>query len=92
MFPSRAALAATLHRVLAAKIPLDGAADHGVSEAIYLRDPDNNGVELAWDRPRDQWPKSPDGSMAMFTRRLDLRGLLNEALPDSDLGSGPRDL
>src|SRR6195256_6146482 len=58
VFPSRAALAETLHRVLAAKIPLDGAADHGVSEAIYLRDPDGNGVELTWDRPKEQWPRT----------------------------------
>ena len=92
LYPTRAALATMLHRVLAAKIPLDGAADHGVSEAIYLRDPDENGVELTWDRPRDEWPRSPDGQIAMFTRRLDLRNLLSDALPNTDLGSGPRDL
>ena len=91
LFPSRAALAETLHRVLAAKIPLDGAADHGVSEAIYLRDPDGNGVELTWDRSKEQWPRTEDGQLAMFTRRLDLRGLLNEVVPET-LGSGPRDL
>jgi catechol 2,3-dioxygenase len=91
LFPSRAALAETLHRVLAAGIPLDGAADHGVSEAIYLRDPDGNGVELTWDRPREQWPHTEEGQLAMYTRRLDLKGLLNEAVPDT-LGSGPRDL
>jgi catechol 2,3-dioxygenase len=91
LFPSRAALAETLHRVLAAKIPLDGAADHGVSEAIYLRDPDGNGVELTWDRPQEQWPRTEDGQLAMFTRQLDLRGLLQEAMPET-LGSGPRDL
>jgi catechol 2,3-dioxygenase len=91
LLPSRPALAETLHRVLAAKIPLDGAADHGVSEAIYLRDPDGNGVELTWDRPKEQWPRTEDGQLAMFTRRLDLRGLLNEAVPET-LGSGPRDL
>jgi catechol 2,3-dioxygenase len=91
LFPSRAALAETLHRVQSAKIPLDGAADHGVSEAIYLRDPDGNGVELTWDRPKEQWPRTEDGQLAMFTRRLDLRGLLNEAAPQT-LGSGPRDL
>ena len=92
LYPTRAALATALHRVLVAKIPLDGAADHGVSEAIYLRDPDENGVELAWDRPRDEWPRSPDGQIAMFTRRLDLRNLLSDALPNADVGSGPRDL
>lgn len=91
LFPTRMALAQTLHRVLAAKIPLDGAADHGVSEAIYLRDPDENGVELTWDRPREQWPRTQDGQLAMFTRRLDLKGLLDEATPES-LGFGPRDL
>ena len=62
----------------AAGIPLDGAADHGVSEALYLRDPDNNGVELYWDRPKEQWPFTADGKLAMFTRRLDLRSLLGE--------------
>ena len=97
LFPSRVALAVTLHRVLEAKIALDGAADHGVSEAIYLRDPDDNGVELTWDRPRNQWPTSPDGGLTMFTGPLDLNRLLREASPDepfsnSDLGSGPRDL
>ena len=91
LFPSRAALAETLHRVLAAKILLEGAADHGVSEAIYLRDPDGNGVELTWDRPKEQWPRAEDGRLAMDTRRLDLKALLNEAVPET-LGSGPRDL
>ena len=62
-----------------AKIPLDGAADHGVSEALYLRDPDDNGVELYWDRPQDKWPRTPDGKLAMFTRHLDLMGLLAAA-------------
>jgi catechol 2,3-dioxygenase len=57
---------------------LDGAADHGVSEAIYLRDPDSNGVELYWDRPREEWPHTADGSIEMFTRRLDLDALLKE--------------
>ena len=92
LYPTRAALATALHRVLEAKIPLDGAADHGVSEAIYLRDPDKNGVELAWDRPKDKWPMSADGTVAMFTRRLDLRDLLTEAMANPNLGSGPRDL
>jgi catechol 2,3-dioxygenase len=76
LYPTRAALADALRRVLAAGIPLDGAADHGVSEAIYLRDPDGNGVELYWDRPQDQWPKAADGSLAMYTRPLDLQELL----------------
>jgi catechol 2,3-dioxygenase len=78
LYPTRAALADALRRLTAAGIPLDGAADHGVSEALYLRDPDNNGVELYWDRPKEQWPLSADGKLAMFTRRLDLRGLLGE--------------
>jgi catechol 2,3-dioxygenase len=78
LYPTRAALADALRRVMAAGISLDGAADHGVSEALYLRDPDNNGVELYWDRPKEQWPFTGDGKLAMFTRRLDLRGLLGE--------------
>src|ERR1700709_551788 len=76
LYPTRAALAVALRRVLAAGIVLDGAADHGVSEALYLRDPDENGVELYWDRPREQWPRTSDGSLAMFTHRLDLDDLL----------------
>ena len=60
------------------EIPLDGASDHGVSEALYLRDPDENGVELYWDRPKEQWPRQPDGSLAMFTKRLDLEDLLRQ--------------
>src|SRR5579871_5097481 len=79
LYPTRAALADALRRVIAAGIALDGAADHGVSEALYLRDPDDNGVELYWDRPKEQWPYTADGKLAMFTRRLDLRGLLGEA-------------
>jgi len=78
LYPTRAALADALRRLIAAKVPLDGASDHGVSEALYLRDPDGNGVELYWDRPMDQWPKAADGSMSMYTRPLDLRGLLAE--------------
>jgi catechol 2,3-dioxygenase len=76
LYPTRAALADALRRLLAAGIELDGASDHGVSEALYLHDPDHNGVELTWDRPRDQWPTTPDGELAMVTRPLDLRGLL----------------
>ncbi len=76
LYPTRAALADALHRVIQADIQLDGASDHGVSEALYLRDPDDNGVELYWDRPTQQWPRQSDGSLAMFTRRLDLEDLL----------------
>ena len=61
---------------MAARIPLDGASDHGVSEALYLRDPDGNGVELYWDRPRDKWPRDADGNLTMYTRALDLNKLL----------------
>ncbi|MCB1207619.1 MAG: VOC family protein [Verrucomicrobiae bacterium] len=78
LYPTREALADALRRVLDAGITLDGASDHGVSEAIYLRDPDGNGVELYWDRPPEQWPRAPDGSLAMFTRPLDLEGLLSQ--------------
>src|SRR5271154_5046592 len=78
LYPTRAALADALRRLIAAGIELDGAADHGVSEALYLRDPDQNGVELYWDRPPEKWPRTPDGGLAMFTRALDLDGLLAE--------------
>jgi catechol 2,3-dioxygenase len=77
LYPYRAALAEALRRVLAAGIELDGASDHGVSEALYLRDPDHNGVELYWDRPPEQWPRTAAGELAMFTRALDLADLLN---------------
>ncbi len=76
LYPSRAALADALRRVLDAGIALDGAADHGVSEALYLRDPDQNGVELYRDRPAVEWPRTPSGDLAMFTRPLDLEALL----------------
>ena len=79
LYPTRATLADALRRLLAAGIPLDGAADHGVSEALYLHDPDGNGVELYWDRSPDQWPRTPDGTLAMFTRPLDLEALLQAA-------------
>ena len=79
LYPTRALLAEALRRVLAAGVELDGAADHGVSEAIYLRDPDGNGVELYWDRPQEQWPRTPDGGLGMFTRPLDLDALLKQA-------------
>ena len=78
LYPTRAALADALRRLIAADIPLDGASDHGVSEALYLRDPDENGVELYWDRPKEQWPRTPEGALAMFTRRLDLEDLLRQ--------------
>jgi catechol 2,3-dioxygenase len=79
LYPDRGALARALARVLAAGIELDGAADHGVSEAIYLRDPDGNGVELYRDRDPAQWPRTADGELAMDNRPLDLRALLAEA-------------
>jgi catechol 2,3-dioxygenase len=75
VYPTRAALADALRRLGAAGIPLEGASDHGVSEALYLRDPDGNGVELYWDRPADQWPRRADGALAMTTARLDLANL-----------------
>jgi catechol 2,3-dioxygenase len=78
LYPTRARLAEALKRLIDADIPLEGASDHGVSEALYLRDPDDNGVELYWDRPQAQWPRTADGGLAMFTRRLDLNGLLRE--------------
>jgi len=79
-YPTRATLARALRRLLEAGVRLDGASDHGVSEALYLRDPDQNGVELYWDRPRDEWPRPPSGEgVAMVTAPLDLEGLLREA-------------
>jgi len=78
LLPSRRDLAILLKRLIDAKYPLTGAADHGVSEAIYLDDPDENGVELYWDRPKAEWPLNPDGSIQMYTRQLDLEGLLAE--------------
>jgi catechol 2,3-dioxygenase len=79
LYPTRAELADALRRVLNAGIPLEGAADHGVSEALYLRDPDGNGVELYWDRPKEKWPRTADGGLAMFTHPLNLEALLQEA-------------
>lgn len=79
LYPTRADLADALRRLMDHGIALDGASDHGVSEALYLRDPDGNGVELYWDRPREQWPRSPNGELAMVTRPLDLRALLRAA-------------
>lgn len=78
LYPSRPALADALRRLIAAGIPLDGASDHGVSEALYLRDPDRNGIELYRDRPRDEWPRTAAGGLAMHTGALDLESLLRE--------------
>lgn len=77
LYPTRKDLAEIFHRLREAKYPLTGASDHGVSEALYLDDPDKNGVELYWDRAPDQWPKKPDGSLEMYTRPLDLDDLLS---------------
>ena len=75
-YPTREDLARVLRRLRESEIPLQGASDHGVSEALYLSDPDSNGIELYWDRPRESWPRKPDGSIDMYTRPLDLPGLL----------------
>jgi catechol 2,3-dioxygenase len=79
LYPTRAQLADALKRLTAAGVPLTGAADHGVSEALYLNDPDGNGVELYWDRPRDQWPVAADGTLGMYSGSLDLNDLLANA-------------
>ena len=96
LYPTRASLADALRRLIAAGIPLDGASDHGVSEALYLRDPDQNGVELYWDRPRQQWPMTADGRLSMYTRPLDLRRLLAEVHDEREapagVSEGPKDL
>jgi catechol 2,3-dioxygenase len=92
VYPTRAALATALRRVLVANIPLQGAADHGVSESIYLSDPDQNGVELYCDKPKERWPRTAEGKLEMYTRQLDLHELLNEAEVEPEVGSGPRDL
>jgi catechol 2,3-dioxygenase len=78
LYPTRKDLATIYQRLLSKNYPLTGASDHGVSEALYLNDPDDNGVELYWDRPRSFWPKKEDGSLEMYTRVLDLHNLLNE--------------
>lgn len=78
LYPDRSSLADALRRLIAAGIPLDGAADHGVSEALYLHDPDGNGVELYRDRPPAEWPRTPQGELAMITAKLDLEALLQE--------------
>jgi catechol 2,3-dioxygenase len=78
LYPTRKDLATIFDRLRKAEYPLTGASDHGVSEALYLNDPDENGVELYWDRPKEQWPRNPDGSVEMFTRPLNLENLLSE--------------
>lgn len=79
LYPTKKDLAVILKRLLEAKYPLTGASDHGVSEALYLDDPDGNGVELYWDKPKDQWPLDANGNLQMVSDRLDLEGLLREA-------------
>jgi hypothetical protein len=86
-YPDRAALGDALRRLDVSRVPLDGASDHGVSEALYLRDPDGNGLELYWDRPRDEWPRAADGSLRMVTEPLDLARLRAEA---ADASEAPR--
>ena len=78
LYPARRDLAFVFNRLLQAKYPITGASDHGVSEAVYLNDPDNNGVELYWDRPKEEWQYEPDGSLIMYTKSIDANGLLNE--------------
>lgn len=101
VYPTRAALGQALKTLIAHKIPLDGAADHGVSEALYLHDPDQNGVELYWDRPRELWPRNATGELAMFTHQLNLHDLLAAAedpataaaeLIVDTISEGPQDL
>ena len=91
LYPTRWVLADAFGRLLRAGIALDGASDHGVSHALYLRDPDGNGVELYWDTPTDSWPRTPTGELAMQTLPLDLHALLAEA-PAGAEGTGPADL
>ena len=92
LYPTRAALANALDRLRRAGVMLEGASDHGVSEALYLRDPDGNGVELYWDRPQDKWPRHPNGELAMVTNRLDLHSLLAELPAMAVPATGPADL
>lgn len=96
LYPTRADLGRALKGLIRHGVQLDGAADHGVSEALYLRDPDENGVELYWDRPKELWPRTAEGGIAMFTKALDLEGLLADADDAVDkapkVGEGPKDL
>ncbi|MGB9417186.1 MAG: VOC family protein [Acidobacteriaceae bacterium] len=85
VYPTRAELADALRRLVLAHVPLEGASDHGVSQALYLRDPDGNGVELYWDRPESQWPRTPQGELAMITAPLDLEKLLSEDAVKADI-------
>jgi catechol 2,3-dioxygenase len=78
VYPTRRELAKALRRLMTAQVALEGASDHGVSEALYLRDPDGNGIELYWDRPQEEWPRTATGDLAMFTRPFDLDDLLDE--------------
>lgn len=91
LYPSRLALADALQRLTRAGIALDGASDHGVSEALYLSDPDGNGVELYVDRPRAEWSRDAQGKIAMYTRRLNLQSLLDELPSETDHGLQPGD-
>lgn len=84
LYPTRRDLAIALQRLIDLDYPITGASDHGVSEAIYLNDPDDNGIELYWDRPESQWPRSGDGSITMYTRALDLKSLMSLLDSDSD--------
>jgi catechol 2,3-dioxygenase len=88
LYPERRELAKALKALLDAEYLIDGASDHGVSEAIYLRDPDQNGVELYWDRPREEWPRTKEGNLEMVTRPLDVGGLLAELDGTEQGGSG----
>lgn len=81
LYPDRPALAFALHRLRQAGVEITGASDHGVSEALYLDDPDGNGLELYWDRNPEDWPRKEDGKLAMFTRKLDVEALLADAIP-----------
>lgn len=101
VYPTRADLGRALTTLIDHGITLEGASDHGVSEALYLRDPDQNGIELYWDRPREEWPRNPSGELTMYTRQLDLHGLLaasHTTLPVTEepdvtgLPEPPRDL
>ncbi|HTD15126.1 MAG TPA: VOC family protein [Chthoniobacterales bacterium] len=91
LYPTRAELSDALRRVIDAGIRLDGASDHGVSEALYLRDPDEIGVELCWDRPREKWPHLPDGRLHIFTRALDLDSLLAETPEEPRMDTNERE-
>ena len=88
-YPDRASLGDALRRLRDARVPLDGASDHGVSEALYLRYPDGNGIELYWDRPRAEWPRDADGTLKMVTERLDFESLLREATTESTRPAAP---